>query len=299
VRPHTTFGDWLAIDAVTPERAPVPSDLVGTAYFAETVRIMANVAGVLRRKEDARRFRKLLVGVKRAFRREFVTTGGRLVGDCQTAYLLALAFDLLPENLRPGAVEDLVRLIESRDWHLSTGFVGTPLLCPVLSRFGRSDVAYKLLLQDTYPSWLYQIRNGATTMWERWNSYSKEHGFSSADPIDMNSFNHYAYGAVGEWIYSVVGGIRSLKPGFREVLIAPEPGEGISSARTQLESSAGRIACEWQLEGDTLRIETDIPKKAKARIQLPSGFATNTPVPNPLPSGHSQIKAVAGRNLSF
>jgi len=289
-RPPTVYGDWLAIDAVTPQHAPVPSDLVGTAYFAHTAGLMAEVARVLGKKQDALRFRKLRSGIVKAFRREYVTPSGRVVGDCQTGYLLALAFDLLPEKLRPVAVDRLVELIRVRDWHLSTGFVGTPLLCPVLTRFGRTDVAYRLLLQDTYPSWLYPIRNGATTMWERWNSYTREKGFG---PVEMNSFNHYAYGAVGEWIYAVVGGLRPLKPGFREVLIAPEPGDGITSARTTLDTPAGYIACEWILKGDSLQITAEIPQKTKARLKLPPGFAPTTPLPETLPKGNFRIDAVS------
>lgn len=289
LRPPTVYGDWLAIDAVTPERAPVPSDLVGSAYFAHTSDLMRRIAGVLGREADAERYAALRARIVEAFQKEYVTPGGRVVGDCQTGYLLALAFDLLPEAQRPRAVERLVELIKCRDWHLTTGFVGTPLLCPVLSRFGRTDVAYKLLLQDTYPSWLYPIRNGATTMWERWNSYTKEHGFG---PVDMNSFNHYAYGAVGEWMYAVVGGIRCMAPGFSEILIAPEPGGGITSARTELETPAGRISCHWNLERDVLHIETEIPEKVQARLQLPPGFADKTAIPQTLPAGCSRHESV-------
>lgn len=270
-RPPTTYGDWLAIDAVTPQHAPVPSDLVGTAYFAHTAGLMAEVARVLGKKEDALRFRKLRSGIVKAFRSEYVTPSGRVVGDCQTGYLLALAFDLLPEKLRAAAVDRLVELIRVRDWHLSTGFVGTPLLCPVLTRFGRTDVAYRLLLQDTYPSWLYPIRNGATTMWERWNSYTREKGFG---PVEMNSFNHYAYGAVGEWIYAVVGGLRPLKPGYREALVAPEPGDGIDWAKTALETPCGTFSCAWQKTPRSLSITFTVPEGAAARLRVPEGYRT-------------------------
>lgn len=268
-RPPTTYGDWLAIDAVTPQNAPVPSDLVGTAYFAYTTGLMVQVAEILGQNGDAARFRKLQAGVVKAFREEYVTPSGRVVGDCQTGYLLALAFDLLPEKLRPKAVERLVELIRVRDWHLSTGFVGTPLLCPVLSRFGRTDVAYKLLFQDSYPSWLYPIRNGATTMWERWNSFTKDKGFG---PVEMNSFNHYAYGAIGEWMYQVVGGLRALKPGYREILIAPEPGEAIEWAKTSLETPQGLLSCEWEKKPRSLRVIFTVPEGCSANLRLPDGF---------------------------
>lgn len=269
LRPPTAYGDWLAIDAVTPARAPVPSDLVGTAYFAHTTDLMRRIAGVLGRQADEERFAALHAGITDAFQNEYVSPNGRVVGDCQTGYLLALAFDLLPEDLRPRAVKRLIELIESRDWHLTTGFVGTPLLCPVLSRFGRTDVAYKLLLQDTYPSWLYPIRNGATTMWERWNSYTKEHGFG---PVGMNSFNHYAYGAVGEWMYAVVGGLRCEAPGYRRVLIAPEPGDGITAARASLTTPSGTLACAWCIEDGVLQLDIETGEGMDARVRLPDGY---------------------------
>jgi alpha-L-rhamnosidase len=266
IRPRTAYGDWLAIDAVTAQNAPVPCDLVGTAYFAHTAGLMAKIAGVLGKKDDVRKFRKLHAEVLEAFCHAYVTPDGRVVGHCQTAYLLALAFDLLPAKLRPKAFAHLVDLIEARSCHLTTGFVGTPLLLPVLTRFGRTDLAYKILLQEDYPSWLYTVRNGATTMWERWNSYTKEHGFGD---VGMNSFNHYAYGAVGEWMYGVIGGIRLLAPGNKRILFAPEPGGGLTSASCELDTPQGRAACRWQLRGKTLRGEVEVPPRTKAELRLP------------------------------
>ena len=266
VRPRTNYGDWLAIDAVTAPNAPVPCDLVGTAYFAHTTDLMAKIAGALGRKTDARNFRHLHGRIVGAFNNAYVTPDGRVVGHCQTAYLLALAFDLLPAKLRPKAFAHLVDLVEVRGCHLTTGFIGTPLLLPVLSRFGRTDLAYKILLQEDYPSWLYTVRNGATTMWERWNSYTKEHGFGD---VGMNSFNHYAYGAVGEWMYAVIGGIRSTAPGFKKILFAPEPGGGLRSAECQLDTPRGRAACCWKLRGTTLRGEVIVPPQTTADLRLP------------------------------
>ncbi|MBM4048654.1 MAG: alpha-L-rhamnosidase, partial [Planctomycetes bacterium] len=204
IRPDRGFGDWLAIDAPDPGRAPTPKDLIGAAYFAHCASLMAKIARILGKDADAKEYAELADRVKAAFNREYVTPAGRVLGHTQTSYLLALAFDLLPESLRPKALEHLVNDIQKRGWHLSTGFVGTPLLAPTLTRFGRTDVAYKLLLQDTYPSWFYPIHQGATTMWERWNSFTKEHGFG---PVGMNSFNHYAYGSIGEWMYATIAGI--------------------------------------------------------------------------------------------
>jgi alpha-L-rhamnosidase len=274
VRPRTNYGDWLAIDAVTAPNAPVPCDLVGTAYFAHTTDLMARIAGLLGQRADAQKFRRLHGRIVEAFGRAYVTPDGRVVGHCQTAYLLALAFDLLPAKLRPKAFAHLVDLVEARGCHLTTGFVGTPLLLPVLTRFGRTDLAYKILLQEDYPSWLYTVRNGATTMWERWNSYTKEHGFGD---VGMNSFNHYAYGAVGEWMYGVIGGIRPLAPGFKKILFAPEPGGGLTSAQTSLETPQGRAVCRWQCRGRTLRVEVIVPPRSAAELRLPGQQAKSLP----------------------
>ena len=266
IRPRTAYGDWLAIDAVTPQNAPVPCDLVGTAYFAHSTDLMARIAGVLGRTKDRVRFRKLHAQIVERFQNAYVTSDGRIVGHCQTAYLLALGFDLLPTKLRPAAFRHLVDLISARNDHLTTGFLGTPLLCPVLTSFGRTDLAYRLLLQEDYPSWLYTVKNGATTMWERWNSYTKEHGFGD---VGMNSFNHYAYGAVGEWMYSVIGGIRPMAPGFKKILFAPEPGGGLTEATTSLQTPHGLASCQWRLRGRRLSVDLQVPAGVRAGLQLP------------------------------
>lgn len=292
LRPPTAYGDWLAIDAVIPPNAPVPCDFVGTAYFAHTTQLMEKIATVLGKRAYALAYHHLHARIVKAFQMAYVTPEGRLVGHCQTAYLLALAFDLLPDALRPKAFGHLVNLIESRDWHLTTGFVGTPLLCPVLTRFGRTDIAYRLLLQDTYPSWLYTVKNGATTMWERWNSYTKENGFG---PVDMNSFNHYAYGAIGEWAYEVVGGIRSLAPGFKEILFAPEPGGELQWAETSLETPQGHAKCHWKLAGKTLTIDLTVPTGTAAQLRLPPGYRAKTPLPKTIPAGRHKFVALRSK----
>ncbi|NDA26150.1 MAG: hypothetical protein EBZ05_04830, partial [Verrucomicrobia bacterium] len=178
------------------QNAPVPCDLIGTAYFAHTTDLMARIARVLGKPADRTRFQRLHGQIASAFQKAYVTPDGRIVGHCQTSYLLALAFDLLPAGLRPKAFGHLVDLISARSDHLTTGFLGTPLLCPVLTRFGRTDLAYRILLQEDYPSWLYTVKNGATTMWERWNSYTKEHGFGD---VSMNSFNTPSSAESAHW----------------------------------------------------------------------------------------------------
>lgn len=264
------FGDWLAVDAVDPGSAPTPRAVIGTAYFAVAVDLMARIAGVLGRREDQYELGDLLRRIRAAFNEHFVTPAGRVVGHTQTGYLLALAYDLLPEDKRDIAVGHLVDLIRHRGWRLTTGFLGTPLLCPVLTRFGRSDVAYRLLTQESYPSWLYTVRNGATTMWERWNSYSDKDGFADAR---MNSFNHYAYGAIGQWLYTTVGGLAPdpARPGYQSVRCAPQPGGDIRWARTRLDTGYGTIATSWAVEADRFTLDLTVPPNVSATVQLPEG----------------------------
>ncbi len=261
------FGDWLAI--IPPGGNSTPRDLIATAYFARTTDIVAKIASRLGKKADAKKYAALARQVKDAFNREFVSTNGRIMGDSQTAYLLALGFDLLPTAKQAYALERLVTDLERNDWHLSTGFVGTPLLAPVLSRFGRTDIAYRLLLQKTYPSWLCPIIEGdATTMWERWNSFTKKDGFGNAD---MNSFNHYAYGAIGEWLYETVAGISpdTNAPGYKHSIIRPQPGEGLAWARGKLLTRYGVLACEWKIKKGRFSANVIIPPNTTATIILP------------------------------
>ena len=266
IRPDTLFGDWLAVDAARPEHGPTPKDMIGTAYFAHCAKLLGEIAAELGEKRDAGRFAALSGKISAAFAREFVTSTGRVLGDTQTSYLLALGFDLLPAKLRPAVTARLVELIRSRDWHLTTGFLGTPLLCPVLTACGRTDVAYKLLKQETYPSWLYPVLNGATTMWERWNSWTMEKGFGD---VGMNSFNHYAYGAVGEWLYATVAGLAPAAPGWQRIRIAPEPGGGLTWARAEVQTPLGLARSSWRVKAGRFTLDVLVPEGATAEVILP------------------------------
>ncbi len=220
------------------------------------------------------RYRQLDADVRAAFVNAFITPGGRIVGDTQTAHLLALGFDLVPPDQCEGVLKHLLHdIVKRRKYHLSTGFVGTPLLAPVLTRFGRTDVAYRLLLQDTYPSWLYTVKQGATTMWERWNSWTKEKGFG---PVDMNSFNHYAYGAIGEWLYATVGGIDfdPKQPAYKHIIIHPQPGGELTYASTRLYSQYGLIESAWKLNGGTFILNVTIPANTTATVYIPASSAS-------------------------
>ena len=263
--PDSNLGDWLAPDAARCDRAATPSDLIGTAYFARATDLLSKIAAALKLPADAKRYANLHTRILAAFNRHYVTPDIRLAGDTQTSYLLALAFDLLPEKNRPAAVAHLERTLKRRDDHLSTGFVGTPLLCPVLTRFGRADLAYKLLFNDTYPSWLFTVKNGATTMWEQWGSWTPDKGFAHPG---MNSFNHYAYGAIGEWIYASVAGISELAPGFKRSLLRPQPNAKLTHATASLESPYGKIASAWKRTRKAFTWTVTIPPNTTA-VALP------------------------------
>ena len=199
------FGDWLAFATTRSDYpgATTGKDLIATAFFAHSTDLLQRTASVLGKNDEAADYLKLLARIKQAFVKEFVTASGRVGENTQTAYALALQFDLLPEDLRAEAARRLAAEVRSRG-HLTTGFVGTPYLCHVLGRYGHLDVAYDLLNRQEYPSWLYPVKQGATTIWERWDGLKPDGAFQ--DP-GMNSFNHYAYGAIGEWMYRVVAGL--------------------------------------------------------------------------------------------
>jgi len=268
IRPEQGFGDWLSIDGAQPGSPTTPKSLIGTAYFARCAGIVARAADLLGRSDRAAKYQGLRDRVVDAFNNEFVTPSGRLAGHSQTAYLLALAFDLLPPEKRDRAAAYLVADIERRNAHLSTGFVGTPLLCPVLTKIGRTDLAYRLLLQETYPSWFKSVLSGATTMWERWNSYTPERGLHGDR---MNSFNHYAYGAIGAWLYATVGGldIDVDAPGYKRSIIAPQPGGELTWAEAELETRYGRLACRWELADGALGLTVVVPANTSAILRIP------------------------------
>jgi alpha-L-rhamnosidase len=196
-----------------------------------------------------------------------MSTDGKISGDTQTGYLLALHFDLIPDKLKKPAAMQLVGRIKDRDWSLSTGFVGCGLLLPTLTENGRTDVAYHLITNRKYPSWGYSIDQGATTMWERWNSYTKDKGFG--DP-GMNSFNHYAYGSVGEWMFGTLAGIDTDGPGFKKLMIHPRPGDGLTWAKASYDSIHGLIATDWKFKSSDLLLNVTIPANTVATVYVPA-----------------------------
>lgn len=261
-RRNNDYGDWLSIKADTPK------DVLATAFFAHSTDLLARSAAILGKAEDANHYRSLFEQIKAAFHKAYVGDDVRIKGDTQTCYALALGFDLLPEGERAQAADHLVDdILNKHDGNLSTGFVGVKLLAPVLTQTGHLDVAYKLLLNDTFPSWLYSIKQGATTIWERWDGYTKEHGFQ--DP-GMNSFNHYALGSIGEWLYSVVGGIDydSSAPGFKKIIIHPRPGGGLTWAKTSLRTMYGEVKCSWNTVNG-FKMDLTVPANTTAEVYVP------------------------------
>ena len=259
---NNNYGDWLSIKADTPK------DLLATAYWAHDARLMSRMAEVIGRKDDVDRYDTLFRNIRTAFRKAFVLSDGRVKGETQTGYLLALAMDLLPQELRDQAAGHLVEDIKAQDWHLSTGFVGCGFINPVLTMMGHHDVAYRLLLNDTFPSWGYSIMHGATTIWERWDGWTADKGFQ--DP-GMNSFNHYAFGAVGEWLYRFVAGIDldSEEAAYKKVRIRPYTGGDLEYARAEYQSIHGNIVSGWKREGKEMTMDITIPPNTTATVFVP------------------------------
>ncbi|MDQ2720559.1 MAG: glycoside hydrolase family 78 protein [Bacteroidota bacterium] len=265
------FGDWLFYrpdDDNDGRSAITDKYLIAQCFYAHSTQLLINAAKALDKKEDADRYIILLQRIKDAFLKEYVTSNGRLVSGTQTAYVLALNFDMLPDALRAQAAERLVENIHDYDDHLTTGFLGTPYLCHVLTRFGYPDVAYKLLLQETYPSWLYPVKMGATTIWERWDGEKPDSTFENPG---MNSFNHYAYGAIGDWMYREMAGLDTYEdgPGYKHIKIKPHIGGNFTYVNADLQTYYGKVSCHWKIENGKLQMDVEIPANTTADIFIP------------------------------
>ncbi len=267
---RNNYGDWLCIPTDTSFRTQSPmKNLLATAYWAGDAAKTAEMATALGRAGEADRFRAMAGAVREAFQGEFCAGGGRLTVETQTAYLLALAFDLMPDGEREAAAARLVELIRDNDWHLSTGFIGISFLNPILTLTGHGDVAYRLLLQETYPSWLYPIKHGATTIWERWNGWTHADGFFNPH---MNSFNHYSLGSVGEWLFRHVAGIEldPAHPGYDHFVLRPHLGAGLDWARARQGTMHGAISSHWRRDGDRLTWDVTVPANTRAAVFIPT-----------------------------
>lgn len=286
------FGDWLfyrPFDDNDGRSAVTDKYLIAQCFFAHSTQLLINTAKVLGKTEDVNSYTELLKNVKDAFMKEYMTSTGRLVSGTQTAYVLALNFDMLPENLRKQSAERLAQNVRDYGNHLTTGFLGTPYLCHVLTRFGYTDDAYKLLMQETYPSWLYPVKMGATTIWERWDGQKPDSTFQTPG---MNSFNHYAYGAIGDWMYRVVAGIDTEEsaPGYRRIKIQPHIGGGLTNATASLQTYYGLVSSGWKKQDNQLVWEVEIPANTTATLYIPAKSAESVKENNAALSSANGIK---------
>jgi alpha-L-rhamnosidase len=257
------YGDWLSIGADTDK------ELIGTAYAAYSTRLVAQAAAALGRPADAQSYEAQFQAIRRAFIEKYVLPDGRVAGNTQCGYVMALKFDLLPAALRESVANHLERDIIAKHYHLSTGFVGVSYLLPELTKAGKIDTAYRLLQQDTFPSWLFSVKMGATTIWERWDGWTPDKGFQD---VGMNSFNHYSLGSCGEWLYGVVAGIQAdpAVPGFKQIIIRPVPGGKLTEASGRFRSIHGLITSDWNTRDGNFTLNTTIPANTTATVHVPS-----------------------------
>jgi alpha-L-rhamnosidase len=250
------YGDWLAPDQNTPK------DLIATAYWAIVARDMREMSLALGRKEDAEKYLTLYNNIAEAYRKQYIQPDGAVTGNTQSAYVVTLYSGIAPENLRANMTERLVKDIEAHNNHLTTGFLGTPFLMFVLDDNHRSDVAFKLLLQDTYPSWGYMVAKGATTWWERWNG-------DTGDP-SMNSYNHYAFGSVMAWVFRRAAGIDTdpTGPGFHHLTIAPHFDPALPTLHTEYDSAYGIVITDWNRS--THKFTITLPANTTATVTMPN-----------------------------
>jgi alpha-L-rhamnosidase len=264
------YGDWLfyhpPVNNHTEADGYTEPDFIATAFYAYSASLLSKAAAVLGNTADAKEYDDLYKKIKEAFIKEYVTPAGR-VGTCsQTSYVLALKFGLLPDNLKDKAAAFLVQDIKGRRNHLSTGFLGTIYLAQELTNSGYTDVAYDLLLQQTYPSWLYPVKMGATTIWERWDGQKTDSTFQDAG---MNSFNHYAYGAIGDWMYRTSAGIETLEPGYRHLILQPHPTAKLNYAKATFDGPYGKISSGWERKDGKVIVNVSIPANSDAVIVFP------------------------------
>ena len=265
------FGDWLfySVENDLDGMSAITSKyLIAQCFYAYSTQLLINAATVLGNKADVDRYTLLLQQIKAAYVNEYVTPNGLISSDTQTAYTLALAFDMLPENLREQAAARLAANVARYNNHLTTGFLGTPYLCFALSKSGYADVAYKLLLQETYPSWLYPIKMGATTIWERWDGIRPDGSFETPT---MNSYNHYAYGAIGDWMYRVTSGIDTDPDGagYKKIIIKPTVGGKLTYANASYQTPYGKLISNWKIEGETFFLDVEVPANTTATVYVP------------------------------
>ena len=288
IRDRGGFGDWLNVNDDTPR------NVISTAYFAWSARLVSRMAQAIGKTAEAAAYGALADQVSAAFTSRLVAADGTVSGNTQTGYSLALAFGLVPANRVQSLVDKLVARIRAAGNHLTVGFVGVSHLLPVLADHGRTDVAYQVLTQPDYPGWGYMMNKGGTTVWERWDSIRPDGSFQ--DP-GMNSFNHYAMGSVGDFLYRTVGGLSSASPGYRSLLIAPKPGGGLTSARSSHRTPYGEAVSEWNTAGGRFTLHVVVPTGTSAVVRVPATTAVTAPagaVPLGSGSGVASFHVPAG-----
>ena len=294
------FGDWLNINADTPR------DVIFAAYFARSTKLTANAAQIIGKTEDAAELNALFKQIRASFNKAYVDKDGKIKGDTQTAYAMAIDFDLVTGKKAKLAAQHLVERVEERNYHLSTGFIGTKYLMLALSKIGRADLAYRLLHNDTFPSWGFSIKQGATSIWERWDGWTPEKGFQDAG---MNSFAHYSFGAVYQWIFGNVGGIQTKGPAYKQIVIAPKMDDQLTSAKVSYASIHGLIVSDWKKKDGKLLLNATVPANVTAQIVLPAAAMDLTESGHALDQaedvkflrmdGPNAVLAVGSGNYSF
>lgn len=261
------FGDWLDPDAPAddPGRSKADTSVVSTACAYRDAAILAEAATVLGQRDDVERFEELRARIGTAFRDRF-WANGRLLSDCATVYALAIEFGILVGRERQVAGDRLAEIVRDDRYRVSTGFAGTPFLLPALTSTGHVEEAYAMLLNPEIPGWLYAVRKGATTIWERWDSLLPD---GAVNPNGMTSFNHYAFGAVADWMHRTVGGLAPLEPGYRLALVAPQPGGGLTHASTSTMTPYGELGVEWRIGANGMRVVVTVPKGVTAVVHVP------------------------------
>ncbi|MBQ9528926.1 MAG: alpha-L-rhamnosidase, partial [Bacteroidales bacterium] len=263
------YGDWLAFDVdndVAGRSSVTYVPLLQQCHFANSATIMADAAKVLGRADDELYYRNVAAKAREAFCKAYITADGYLVSHTQTAYVVALAYDMIPAEMRPLVAARLRERVESYG-HITTGFLGTSHITTALTACGLDDVAYNLLLHEGYPGWLYPVKMGATTIWERWNSMMPD---GTIPDNGMNSFNHYSYGAIGDWLYREAAGLKEAEPGFKKISIKPHPGGGFTYMKAEQNTPYGWAVSSWRMDGRLFTMEVEVPFNATAEVYVPS-----------------------------
>ncbi len=266
----STVGDWLQPYSQQKDdrRGDTPNTLISSAFYAQSVKLTMKAAEVLGKTEDVKYYKELLNKISVAFENEYFNNEGQIKSPytpTQTGYLLALGFDILSQETADKAIHHLIKEIENTDNHLRTGFIGTPLLAPVLDKTGHTDKLFEILFKETYPSWFYSINQGATTMWERWDGYTHDKGFANR----ALSFNHYAYGAIGQWLYERTAGIAPLEAGYKKIRFAPIPHKDLTKASGSYHSRYGMITSKWKFRDNDFIYNIVVPPNTTASVVLP------------------------------